>query len=51
MIGGIVVFELDEDVVRDENGQEVSPLDDDYDYYKHRQLSPLDDDWCKYDHE
>lgn len=35
--------------VVDEYGKEVSPLDDDYDYYKSMQLSPLDDDYYKYE--
>lgn len=39
-------------VVIDENGNEVSPLDDDYYYYKSMMSqSPLDDDWNKYDNE
>ena len=37
--------------VTDEKGNWVSPLDDDYDYYKAVQLSPLDDDWNKYGEE
>ena len=28
---------------------DVSPLEDDYDYYKSIQLSPLDDDYCRYE--
>lgn len=43
------MFDYEDDVVRDENGNEVSPLHDDYEYYKHLQPSPLDDDYCKYD--
>lgn len=35
--------------VFDENGNEVSPLDDDYDYYKSIRLSLLDDDYCRYE--
>lgn len=35
-------------VVFDESGNEVDPLDDDYDFYKSIQLSPLDDDYCRY---
>ena len=39
------------ELVTDENGHEVSPIDDDYEYYKSQILSPLDDDYCKYDNE
>lgn len=39
------------ELVTDENGHEVSPIDDDYEYYKSQILSPLDDDYCKYDYE
>lgn len=35
--------------VIDENGRIVSPLDDDYEYFKEAQISPLDDDWNKYE--
>lgn len=41
-------YQDDRDAVFDENGKEVYPLDDDYDYYKSIQLSPLDDDYCRY---
>lgn len=40
--------------VLDENGHPVSPLHDDYEYYKSRQEdlnNPLSDDYCKYDHD
>jgi len=40
------------DEIVDENGKEVSPLDDDYFFYKsewERIHNPLDDDYCKYD--
>lgn len=39
-----------DDEILDENGQEVSPLDDDYEYYKReheRQNDPLDDDFVR----
>ena len=42
--------EYDNDVL-DEYGRTVSPLDDDYDYYKRIQESttdPLDDDYSRY---
>lgn len=41
----------DEYVVRDDNGKRVSPLDDDYGYWKSEQehySNPLSDDYCKY---
>lgn len=40
--------------VYDENNNVVSPISDDYDYYKHAQdnlTNPLSDDYCKYDNE
>lgn len=43
-----------EDTVYDDNGYEVSPLDDDYYYWKSEQdnlNNPLSDDYCKYDHD
>lgn len=47
--------EYDEyDAVYDDNGSEVSPLDDDYYYWKSEQdnlNNPLSDDYCKYDHD
>ena len=47
--GGIMMdIQDDRNAVFDENGKEVHPLDDDYDYYKLIQLSPLDDYYCKY---
>lgn len=46
---------IDEDeTIYDDNGTEVSPLDDDYEYWKSVQESlndPLSDDYCKYDHD
>lgn len=44
--------EIEKGIVFDENEQEVSPLSDDYEYYKHEQenrSNPLSDDYCKYD--
>lgn len=41
-----------DEYVTDENGKEVSPLDDDYRYYKsiwEDFNNPLSDDYCKYD--
>lgn len=35
-------------IVFDESGNEVDPLDDDYNFYKSIQLPSLDDDYCKY---
>ena len=43
-----------EDIVVDENGNEISPLDDDYVFWKsenERLTNPLDDDYCKYNNE
>ena len=40
--------------VYDENDTPVSPLDDDYEYWKGEQdalTDPLSDDYCKYDNE
>lgn len=42
-------YQEDRNTVFDENGNEVSLLDDDYDYYKSIRLSPLDDDYCRYE--
>lgn len=42
---------LDDGFVYDENGNRVSPVDDDYDFWKSDQESltnPLSDDYCKY---
>ena len=42
------------ETIFDDNGFEVSPLDDDYEYWKSVQESmnnPLSDDYCKYDHD
>lgn len=42
------------DDIVDDNGREVSPLDDDYDFYRHEyedSHDPLSDDWNKYDNE
>ena len=44
----------DDDFVYDENSQCVSPLDDDYEYWKTVQdnlTDPMSDDYCKYDNE
>ena len=44
----------DDGFVYDDNGTEVSHLDDDYEYWKSVQESltdPLSDDYCKYDNE
>lgn len=47
--------EYDEfEIVCDDYGNEISPLDDDYIYWKNYQENldnPLSDDYCKYDHE
>ena len=40
--------------VYDDNGTYVSPIDDDYEYWKYKQEernNPLSDDYCKYDNE
>ena len=45
---------LDEDIVVDENGNEISPLDDDYEFWKvenERLTNPLSNDYCKYNRE
>lgn len=45
---------LDDGFVYDENNHRVSPLDDDYEYWKSEQdrlTNPLSDDYCKYDSE
>lgn len=42
------------DKILDEYGSEVTPLDDDYDFYKREYDSshdPLDDDYNKYENE
>lgn len=48
-------FEVDESgYVYDDNGDYVSPLDDDYGYWESQQenfTNPLSDDYCKYDNE
>ena len=48
-------YDYPDDLIYDENGTEVSPLDDDYEYYKYLQEevygNPLSDDYCKYDHD
>ncbi len=41
-------YQDNSNTVLDENGNDITPLDDDYDYYKSIQLSPLDDDYCRY---
>ena len=45
---------VEDDIVTDESGHELSPLDDDYGYYKSELdnlTNPLSDDYCKYDNE
>lgn len=45
---------LEDDFVYDDNNVFVSPLEDDYSYWKLEQESltnPLSDDYCKYDNE
>ena len=45
---------IEDDVVTTDCGREVSPLDDDYESYKHELdnlTNPLSDDYCKYDNE
>ena len=40
-----------QETVVDDNGAEVSPLDDDYEFWKtenERLTNPLSDDYCKY---
>ena len=40
--------------IYDSNDNFVSPLDDDYEYWKYEQetlTNPLSDDYCKYDNE
>lgn len=42
------------ETIFDDNGSEVSPLDDDYEYWKSVQEdlnNPMSDDYCKYDHD
>ena len=44
----------DDGFVYDDSGSYVSPLDDDYEYWKSEQealTNPLSDDYCKYDNE
>ena len=44
----------DDGFIYDDNGTYVSPLDDDYEYWKTKQevlTNPLSDDYCKYDNE
>lgn len=41
-------YQDNSNTVLDENGNDITPLDDDYDYYKSIQLSPLDGDYCRY---
>lgn len=44
----------DDGAVYDDSGSEVSPLDDDYEFWKSEQerlTNPLSDDYCKYDNE
>ena len=41
-------------LVYDDNNNVVSPVDDDYEYWKSEQevlTNPLSDDYCKYDNE
>lgn len=41
----------DDGFVYDENNNQVSPLDDDYEYWKTEQenlINPISDDYCKY---
>ena len=42
----------DEDEITDDYGKCLTPVDDDYRFYKaehDRRNNPLDDDYCKYD--
>lgn len=41
----------DDGFVYDGNNIYVSPLDDDYEFWKSEQTDPLSDDYCKYDNE
>lgn len=44
----------DDGFIYDDNGDYVSPTDDDYEYWRSEQESltdPLSDDYCKYDNE
>jgi hypothetical protein len=44
----------DDGIVYDDNNTEISPTDDDYDYWKSEQenlTNPLSDDYHKYDNE
>ena len=41
----------DDGFVYDDNNTYVSPLDDDYEFWKSEQTDPLSDDYCKYDNE
>jgi len=50
----ILLESVIETEVVDENGNEVSPLDDDYEYWKNvceDRSNPLSDDYCKYDND
>ena len=43
-----------EEIITDENGSELNPLDDDYEYYKNQLenlTNPLPDDYNKYNNE
>lgn len=45
---------FEEDIITDDSGCELLPLDDDYFYYKSELdnlTNPLSDDYCKYDNE
>lgn len=45
---------FEDDFVYDDNGDYVSSLDDDYEYWESEQealVDPLSDDYCKYDNE
>ena len=40
--------------IYDDSGENISPVDDDYEYWKAEQnalINPLSDDYCKYDNE
>lgn len=44
----------DDGLIYDDNNSIVSPLDDDYEYWKYKQeilTNPSSDDYCKYDNE
>lgn len=45
---------IGDDFFYDDNDNVVSPVDDDYEYWKSEQdtlTNPLSDDYCKYDNE